>query len=56
MIPMLSMVLHGKTSVSDHSYPLCFMELCAVHLKPISQTIYEYPGDFSRISLTQFEI
>lgn len=46
------MVLQDKTSVSDHSYPLCFMELCAVHLKPLSQTIYVHIGNFSRISFT----
>lgn len=50
-IAILSMVLQGKTSVSDHSYPLGFMELCAVHLKPLSQTACVHTGNFSRISL-----
>lgn len=48
MIAILSMVLQGKTSVSD---PLGYMELCAVHLKPLSQTACVHTGNFSRISL-----
>lgn len=51
MIAILSMVLQGKTSVSHQSHPLCFMELCAVHLKPISQTACVHTGNFSRVSL-----